>query len=154
MGYGQATSVYAYLYIYHATSFLTNTVFLNTTSGLRKLPEYFIFASHDKFKMCYCRKNIFIEIVAFFSLIVCKMRITFCNLQLMVNGDMIPGCRSVQYGTYRVLSKRQQTRATSKSNKGNKQQQPARTTSRSSKKKHQATAARATRTNNKKEQQT
>ena len=53
MGYGQATSVYAYLYIYiyHATSFLTNTVFLNTTSGLRKLPEYFIFASHDKFKI-------------------------------------------------------------------------------------------------------
>ena len=53
MGYGQATSVYAYLYIYiyHATSFLTNTVFLNTTSGLRKLPEYFIFADQRKFKI-------------------------------------------------------------------------------------------------------
>ena len=59
MGYGQATSVYAYLYIYiyHATSFLTNTVFLNTTSGLRKLPEYFIFASHDKFKIAVSHAN-------------------------------------------------------------------------------------------------
>jgi len=53
MGYGQATSVYAYLYvsIYHITLFLTNTVFFNTTSGSRKLPEYLIFASHNKFKM-------------------------------------------------------------------------------------------------------
>jgi hypothetical protein len=30
--------------------FLTNTVFFNTTSGSRKLPEYLIFASHNKFK--------------------------------------------------------------------------------------------------------
>ena len=29
---------------------LTNTVFFNTTSGCRKLPEYLIFASHNKFK--------------------------------------------------------------------------------------------------------
>ena len=41
-----------YIHIYLSCYFvLTNTVFLNTTSGSRKLPEYFIFASHDKFKM-------------------------------------------------------------------------------------------------------
>jgi hypothetical protein len=40
-----------YIYIYVSCYFvLTNTVFLNTTSGSRKLPEYLIFASHDKFK--------------------------------------------------------------------------------------------------------
>ncbi len=41
--------------------------------------------------MCYCMQDIFIKIVAFFSSIVCKTCITSCNLQLMVNGDMIPG---------------------------------------------------------------
>jgi hypothetical protein len=40
-------SIYIYLSCYFV---LTNTVFLNTTSGSRKPPEYFIFASHDKFK--------------------------------------------------------------------------------------------------------
>ena len=54
MGHGQATSVYIYLSCYFV---LTNTVFLNTTSGLRKLPEYFIFASHGKFKM-QVKKNL------------------------------------------------------------------------------------------------
>ena len=40
-----------YIYIYLSCYFvLTNTVFLNTTSGSRKPPEYLIFASHDKFK--------------------------------------------------------------------------------------------------------
>jgi hypothetical protein len=100
--------------------------------------------------MCYCRQSIFIEIVAFFSSIVCKTRITSCNFQLMVNGNMIPGCRSVQYGTYRELSKKQQTRATIKSNKGSNQQQPARTTSTSNKKNQQAAA---TSNSNKQEQQ-
>ena len=43
--------IYIYIYIYISCYFvLTNTVFLNTTSGPRKLPEYFIFASHGKFK--------------------------------------------------------------------------------------------------------
>jgi len=35
---------------------LTNTVFLNTTSGPRKLPEYFIFASQGNFKLFYSDK--------------------------------------------------------------------------------------------------
>jgi len=41
---------------------LTNTVFLNTTSGSRKLPEYFIFASHDKLK------TILVNFCSFFEL--------------------------------------------------------------------------------------
>ena len=41
-----------YICIYLSYYFvLTNTVFLNTTSGSRKLPEYLIFASHEKFKI-------------------------------------------------------------------------------------------------------
>ena len=51
---------YMLIYLYISIMLLrsNNTVFLNTTSGSRKPPEYFIFASHDKFKIFFRVQNI------------------------------------------------------------------------------------------------